>query len=106
MILNLVSLSNLHFAILISIISCRFLFILIKIDSAIKGIKVFDCVFLYFYTAYNDDSTFFLKDLASVKKLLDIFSCHSKYSGLKRNFSKCEIAGIGSLKGVQVAFVV
>ena len=28
---------------------------------------------------------------------------YSKYSGLKPNFSKCEIAGIGSLKGVEVA---
>ena len=66
----------------------------------IKGIKVFDYVFLC--TAYADDSTFFLKDLASVKKLLDIFSYYWKYSGFKPNFSKCEIAGNGSLKGVEV----
>ena len=32
-----------------------------------------------------------------------MFSYYSKYSGLTRNFSKCEIAGIGSLKGVEVA---
>ena len=62
---------------------------------------MFDYVFLY--TAYADDSTFFLKDLASVKNLLDIFSYYSKYSGLKPNFSKCEIAGIGSLKVVEEA---
>ena len=71
-----------------------------KNDSSRKGIKVFDYVFLY--TAYADDSTFFLKDLASVKKLLDIFAYYLKYSGLKPNFSKCEIAEIGSLKGVEV----
>ena len=58
---------------------------------------------VFLYTANADDSTFFLKDLASVKKLLDIFSYYSKYSGLKPNFSKCEIAGIGSLKEVEVA---
>ena len=52
---------------------------------------------------YANNSIFFLKDLTSVKKLLDIFSYYSKYSGLKPNFSKSEIAGIGSLKGVQVA---
>ena len=34
--------------------------------------------------------------------LLDIFSYYSKYSGLKPNFSKCEIAEIGSLKGMEV----
>ena len=66
-----------------------------------QGIKVFDYAFLY--TAYADDSVSFLKDLASVKKLLDIFYYHSKYFGLKQNFSKCVIVGIGSLKGVEVA---
>ena len=58
---------------------------------------------VFLYRVYADDSTFFLKDLASVKKLLNIFSYYSKFSGLKPNFSKCEIAGIGSLKGVEVA---
>ena len=48
------------------------IFLLTKNDSSIKGIKVFDNFFLY--TAYASDSTFFLKDLASLKKLLDIFS--------------------------------
>ena len=32
-----------------------------------------------------------------------MFSYYSKHSGLKRNFSKCEIAGIESLKGVELA---
>ena len=79
------------------ILVIEILFLLIKNDSTIKSIKVFDNAFLY--TAYADDSTFLLKDLASVKKLLDIFSYYSKYSGLTPNFSKCEIVGIGSLKG-------
>ena len=83
------------------ILALEILYLLIKNNSSIKGIKVFDYVSLY--VAYADDSTFFLKDLASVKKLLDIFSYYSKYSGLKPNFSKCEIDGIGFLKGVEVA---
>ena len=58
---------------------------------------------MFFHIAYADDSTFFLKDLASVKKSVDIFSYHLKYSGLKPNFSKCETAWIGSLKGIAVA---
>ena len=45
---------------------------------------------------------FFLKDLASVKNLLGVFSYYLKYSGLKPNFSKCQIAGIKSLKDVEV----
>ena len=57
---------------------------------------------MFLYTAYTDDSTLFLKDLASVKKLLDIFSYCSKYSSLKLDFSKCEIAWTGLLKGVKV----
>ena len=53
--------------------------------------------------AYADDSTFLLKDLASVKKLLDIFSFYSKYSGLRPYFSKREIAGIGCQKRIEAA---
>ena len=62
-------------------------FSLIKNDSSIKCIKVFDYAFLY--TAYVDDSTLFLKDLTSIKKLLNIFSYYLKFSGPKLNFSKC-----------------
>ena len=52
------------------------------------------------YTAFTDDSTFFLDDLLSVKNLIDTFKVFSLFSGLNANFSKCEIAGLGSLKGV------
>ena len=83
------------------ILGLEILFLLIKNNTSTKGIKVFDYVFLY--TAYADDSTFFLKNLASLKKLLNIFSYYSTFSGLKPNFFKCKIAGIGSLKGVEVA---
>ena len=58
------------------IIALEIIFLLIKNDSSTKGIKTFDYVFLY--RAYADDSTFFLKNLASVKKLLDIFFYYSK----------------------------
>ena len=34
---------------------------------------------------------------------MNIFDTFSKFSGLKPNKSKCEIADIGALKGVQVA---
>ena len=49
-----------------------------------------------------DKITFFLKYLASVTKLLDIFSFYSQYFVLKPNLSRSEIAGIASLKVVEV----
>ena len=47
------------------------------------------------YTAFADDSTFFLNDLL-VKHLTEIFKVSSIFPGLKANFGKCEIAGLGS----------
>ena len=52
------------------------------------------------YTPFADDSTFFLNDLLLVKNLIDTFTVFSLFSGLKATFSKCEIAGLGSLKGI------
>ena len=74
------------------------LFELIKNNDDIRRITIFNHAFLY--TAFADDSTFFLNDLLSVKNLIDTFTVFSLFSGLKANFSKCEIAGLDSLKGV------
>ena len=65
-------------------------------------LDIFDKTFLY--TAYAEGTTFFLKDTKSVIELMNIFNTFSKFSGLKPNKSKCEISGIGALKGVQIAF--
>ena len=74
------------------------LFKLIKNNADIRGITIFNHTFLY--TAFADDSAFFLNELLSIKNLIDTFTVFSLFSGLKENFSKCEIAGLGSLKGV------
>ena len=74
------------------------LFALIKNKADIKAIDIFDHTFLF--TAYADDSTFFLKDISSVKMLVETFKKFSCFSGLKSNIAKCEIAGLGPLKGV------
>ena len=50
------------------IIALEVLFALIKNKVDIKGIDLFDHTFLF--TAYADDSTFFLKDMPSVKIFL------------------------------------
>ena len=80
------------------ILALEVLFELIKNNDDIRGITVFNHTFLY--TVFADDSTFFLNDLLSVKNLVDTFKVFSLFSGLNANFSKCEIAGLGSLKGV------
>ena len=76
------------------------MFNLIKQNKDIHGLSFFDHTFLY--TAYADDTTFFLKDKESVKKVMNVFGTFSIYSGLKPNKSKCEIAGISVLKGVSM----
>ena len=73
---------------------------LIKQNKDIHGLTFFYHTFLY--TAYADDTTFFLKDKESVKKVMNVFDTFSIYSGLKPNKSKFEIAGIGVLKGVSM----
>ena len=41
--------------------------------------------------------------MGSIKELLNTISLFSSFSGLKPNLSKCEVVGIGLLKGVKVA---
>ena len=69
------------------------LFIFIKKHPEIKGIEIFEHCFLY--TAYAENTTFFLNDAQSIENLVEIFNTF--------NLTKCEIAGIGALKGVPVA---
>ena len=74
---------------------------MIKFNKNIQGINIFNHDFLY--TAYADETTFFLKDLNSGKNVLEILDQFYIISGLRPNFSKCEMAGIGSLKDAKVA---
>ena len=84
------------------ILALELFFILIKSNKNIHGINIFNHDFLY--TAYADDTNFFLKDLYSVKNVLEMLNQLHMVSGLRSNFSKCEIDGIGSLKDAKVAF--
>ena len=54
-------------------------------------------------TAYADDTTFFVSDIASVNEIIKSFDVFSKYSDLKLNKSKCEICGIGVKNNAPVA---
>ena len=80
------------------ILALEVLFLMIKNNSKINGLNIFDHIFLY--TAYADDATFFLKDIASIQELIKVFLQFFKYSGLKPNISKCSFAGIGNKKGI------
>ena len=74
-----------------------FLFIMkIKTSRALIFLKK-----TFLYTAYADETTFFLKDEKSVMELMKTFNIFSTFSGLKLNKSKCEIAGLGALKAVK-----
>ena len=61
----------------IFILALEVLFELIKNNHDIRGITIFNHTFLY--TPFADDSTFFLKDLLSVKNLFDTFKVFSLF---------------------------
>ena len=79
------------------IIALEMMFIMIKKNDSIKPLELCDSAFLY--SAYADDISFFLQDEDSVKALFETIQMFSRYSDLKPNYSKCEVAGIGTLKG-------
>ena len=57
----------------------------------------------FLYTADADDTNFFLKDKSSVFETSNISHKFSLVSGLSPDTTKCDIASIGTLKGVNVA---
>ena len=63
------------------ILFLEILFMLIKQNKNIKVIKMFENTFLY--TAYADDSTFFLKDKNSIKELLNTINYFSSFYGFE-----------------------
>ena len=83
------------------IFALEIFFITIKTNKNTHGLNIFDHEYLY--TAYADNTTFFLEDISSIKVVLKDLQCFSSFSGFRPNFAKCEIAGIGVLKSVNVA---
>ena len=49
-------------------------------------------------TAFADDTTFFVKDEASLQRILKIMSVENKYSSLRANYEKCEASWTGGSK--------
>ena len=85
------------------IIALEVAFSLIKANSDIEGLRFFSHTFLY--SAYADDTTFFLRDEKLATEVIKTFDKFSFFSGLKINNAKCKIAGIGVKKGVKMASV-
>ena len=85
----------------IFILALEVLSFLVRNNKDIKGLNIFDHLFLY--TAYADDTTFFLENKESIEELVKTFTLFSFFSDLKPNISKCEICGLGPLKGVEMA---
>ena len=61
------------------ILALEILFLLIKENPRIKGLNIFD--HCYLYSAYADDTTFFLKDFNSIKEMVNSFHIFSRVSG-------------------------
>ena len=83
------------------ILVLEILYIFIKFNKNIDEINYFNHEYLY--TANADDTTFFLKNKTSVKNVLNDVESFWNFSGLCPNLGKCEIAGIGVLKNLNVA---
>ena len=60
-------------------------------------------MYCYYYTVYADETTFFLNDENSIVYLSEKFKLCSDFLEIKPNTTKCETAGIGASKVVQVA---
>ena len=83
------------------ILALEVVFSLITANPDIEGLQLFSHTFLY--SAYEDDTTFFLRNEKSATEVIKTFDKFSLVSGLKTNNAKCEIAGIGVKKGVKMA---
>ena len=76
-------------------------FSLIKANPDIEGLQFFSHTFLY--SAYADDTNFFLRNQKSATEVIKTFDKFSLFSGLTINNAKCQIASIGVKKGVKMA---
>ena len=80
----------------------KILFILIKNNPNIKKIEIFQ--YFYLYTAYADNKIFSLQGKTLIFYVSEKFKLFSDIWRLKPNTTKCQIAEIGVLKGVQAVF--
>ena len=75
-----------------------------KANNNIEGLNIFNHNFLY--TAYADDTTFFIKTINSATVIIKTFDKFFLFSGLKINKTQCRITGTGVLERVKLALCV
>ena len=63
------------------ILVLEIVFLFIKENKNIKGLNIFNHTFLY--TAYTDDTTFFVKDKESLIEVMKVFHVLSSFSGFE-----------------------
>ena len=78
------------------ILALETLFISIRGDRGIKGFRVQNIEIKL--TAYADDTTFFIRDAQSFRRILKIMKKFEVFSSLKINVEKCEVGWIGKAK--------
>lgn len=83
------------------ILSLELLFPSIKKNLEILGIEIFD--HFYFWSAYANYTTFFLKNQNSIGLFAKTFEIFCQFSGLKPNVSEWKIEGTSAFKGVPMA---
>ena len=84
------------------ILVMEILFIQIRSDKNIQGLKIFGYEFKL--SAFADDVSCFLYNLHSVEQLLKLLQISQEFTTLQVNYGKSEICGIGSKKGAIRAF--
>ena len=80
------------------ILTLGILFLLIKENPRINGSNIFN--HCYIYSAYADDTSFFLnflKDVNSIKEMVNSFHIFSRFSGFRPNLSN-QSKGIKKVK--------
>ena len=68
------------------VLALEILFQLIKSKPEIKGFTIFD--HCYLYSAYTDETTFFLQDTISIKHIVDVFLSFFIFSRIKTKLKK------------------
>ena len=82
------------------IIAWEVVFSLTRANPYIEGLQFFRHTFLY--SAYADDTTFFLRNKKSATEVIKTFDKSFIFSGLKIDNSKSKIGDIGVKKGVKM----
>lgn len=83
-------------------LAVKLLSIMVRKNSEIIGISINDKTALI--SQYADDATFFISDLPSLGKLLDLLEMFSKLSGLSINVHKSHLLLLGNFKDPPSSF--